>query len=353
MLMKIISFKAPRATSKTERRLSDSEAVSERRRTEQAIFETLLYSDIFDYPLTSDEITHYLMDIACSQERVCACLAAPIWLKGRITQVENYITLCGREYLVEERRNRADSSRRLWATARIFCRILSILPFVRMVAVTGALAMNNSGEKDDVDVLIVTEPNRVWLARALAILVVYAGKLVSSNALCPNYVISRDSLALEPRTVYVAHEFVQMVPLYGYEVYQAMRAANSWVESLLPNACRPLRGRLDCSPGLFARSLKKILESLLSGMVGTWIEKWEMRRKVRKFSARATGLGDSVIFDRTQVKGHFDDHGKKISSRYYSRLEEHRLEIPQAAVLAKNPSARPATSSPEAQVKLI
>ncbi len=62
-----------------------------------------------------------------------------------------------------------------------------------MIAVTGALAMKNSGAGDDIDVLIVTAPDRVWLTRAFAIALVYAGKLCG-DTLCPNYVISERAL---------------------------------------------------------------------------------------------------------------------------------------------------------------
>lgn len=297
----------------------------DRERMEQAILETVLYSDLFDYPLTVDEIAHYLVEADVGKEQVQSIISASAWLSSQLSVAEGLVTLRGRAgSLAQRRRDRTRTSDRLWRRARVYGRILSSLPFIRMVAVTGALAMDNSDQNDDVDVLIVTAPNRVWLARALAVIVVYAGK-ISSNMLCPNYIISEEVLSFEPRTIYVAHEFVQMVPLYGHDVYHRMREANPWIRQMLPNADHPLHFEPEYLLGSLAGCLKRAAEWLLSGMLGERIETWEMRRKIRKFAGRNAGTGRSVVLDRWQVKGHFDDHGARISAWYRRRLEEYQI----------------------------
>jgi hypothetical protein len=147
-----------------------------------------LYSDL-DYPLTSAEAAHYLIGRPGTLGEVRACLAQIGWLADRVIELNGYLTLRGREALIARRLDRAVASDRVWRRARRFVRVLRVLPFVRMIAITGALAMKNSDAHDDIDVLIVTAPDRVWLTRALAIALVYAGKLCG-DTLCPNYVIS-------------------------------------------------------------------------------------------------------------------------------------------------------------------
>ena len=297
---------------------------SSREQTERAILNTVLYADLFDYPLTVGEIAHYLGETISDKEPVQAILSAPIRLNGQIAQVGEYITLRGRESLVNRRLTRARSSLRLWRMARFYGKVLSNLPFVRMIAVTGALAMDNSDERDDVDILIVTAPARVWLARLFAILVVNAAKFTATK-LCPNYVLSQDVLALGPRTIYVAHEFAQMVPLFGFPVYGQMRTANPWAMQYLPNAGCPLHREPEYLPGRVSRALKTAGEKLLSRRLGDWLEAWEMERKIRKFTSMNGMQGKNVILDRDHVKGHFDDHSVRISSLYQRRIEEYRL----------------------------
>ncbi len=298
----------------------------EREQIERAILKTVLYSDLFDYALTPAEVAHYLVGTVSDEGQIREILCAPHWLDGQIRQLDGYVTMRGRESLVNRRRLRARSSHGLWRLARSYAKALSRMPFVRMVAVTGALAMDNSDSHDDVDILLVTAPGRVWLARAFAILVVRAGWL-SSARLCPNYVLSQEVLSIEPQSIYVAHEFVQMVPMYGLDIYRRLKAANPWAGQFLPNATKPLREEPECRPGWISQRLKNVGERLLGGSLGDWLEAWEMRRKISKFIALRTTPG-SVIFNRDQVKGHFDDHGARISALYQSLLERFRVDRP-------------------------
>jgi hypothetical protein len=286
---------------------------------ESALLRTLLYSDLFDYPLTPAEVAHYLIGVPSTADEVRACLAHTHYLNGRIIEINGYLALRGREAVIARRLGRAASSDRLWARARRFVRVLRLLPFVRMIAITGSLSMKNSAAGDDIDVLIVTAPDRVWLTRAFAIALVYAGKLCG-DILCPNYVISERALALDKHTLFVAHEFVQMVPVYGLAVYHRMCAANLWIQSMLPNAVRPEWDEPDRQPGPMGRGLKRIAERLLSGHPGDKLEAWEMRRKLRRFQNQLGKLDGDAILDRDHVKGHFDDYGEPVMRLYAERV---------------------------------
>jgi hypothetical protein len=286
---------------------------------ERAILKTVLYSDLFDYALALDEVTHYLIGVRATGEEVRAQLARSIWLRDRVRVVDEYVIACGREALVPRRRDRSRTSDRLWMRARRFVRVLSALPFVRFVGVTGALAMNNCAAGDDIDVLIVTAPDRVWLTRALSIALVYVGRL-GGDTLCPNYVISENALALETHSLFVAHEFTQMAPVYGGAVYDRMRAANCWIAAYQPNAAQPLRSEPEYVPGPIARTIKRGLEWVLAGGPGDRLEAWEMQRKLRKFQPKMGHPDGDAILDHDHVKGHFDDYGGPVMRLYAERL---------------------------------
>jgi hypothetical protein len=291
---------------------------------EQAILKTVLYSDLFDYPLTFDEIAHYLIGVSAEANQVRERLSEPIWLNGQIARVDRFVTVRGRESIVARRLDRSLASDRLWPRARRFVHVLAALPFVRMIGITGALAMDNSAANDDIDVMIVTAPQRVWLTRALSVGLVYIGKILG-DTLCPNYVVSENALLLETQTLFGAHEFMQMAPLYGLDVYARMRALNNWIDLLLPNARSPLRSEPEIRSGSIGRAFKRLGEWLLSGSIGDRLERWEMTRKVKKFQPQLDQPDSNAILDRDHVKGHFQDYGAPVTRLYENKLREFQL----------------------------
>jgi hypothetical protein len=156
----------------------------------------------------------------------------------------------------------------------------------------------------------------------LAVLLVYVGKLCG-DTLCPNYLVSENALALEHRNLFVAHEFMQMVPVYGLDVYTRMCGANNWIEAILPNARRPLRAEPEHQPGWIGRAFKRWAERWLAGAIGDRLEAWEMRRKLRKFQEKLGQPDGDAILDRDHVKGHFDDYGGPVMRLYAERLAQH------------------------------
>ena len=121
----------------------------------QSVFHTLTYADVFDYPLTASEVYRYLTCRKGTVEEVTGALSD----NSLFSQIGDYFTLRGREYIVETRKRRAHVAARLWTRSARYGRVIASLPFVKMVAVTGSLAMNNTDEGNDVDYMIVTAPS--------------------------------------------------------------------------------------------------------------------------------------------------------------------------------------------------
>jgi hypothetical protein len=300
---------------------------------EAAILRTVLYADIFDFPLTLAEVHHFLIHTEpASLYDIRRTLATSEYLRAFLESVEGYIIYNGRSTLIETRLAREQSSRRLWPNAIQYGRWLACLPFVRMVALTGALAVRNaSDDDDDLDYILVTAPRRVWIARAFAILLVRLGRLRGVE-ICPNFVLAETAMTQTKQDVFMAHEVAQMVPLFGYDLYWRFRAANAWVKDYLANAEGPLYDEAELQPDSIRASLKRLLERALSGALGDKLEQWEYHRKRRRFAPEMQKNHSSAQLDETQVKGHFDDHGHPALQRYFRRLRECGLENQMVAV---------------------
>lgn len=279
----------------------------------RAVVRTVAYADVFDYALTADEIQRYLIGVAASRGMVRAFLQE---LPSDIVRSGRYYALAGREAAIDTRRERARNAKDFWPRAVHYGRRISNLPFVRMVAVTGGLAMDNMAD-GDIDYLIVTEPDRLWLCRALIVAVVRMAALRGTE-LCPNYFLSERALALTERNLFTAHEVAQMVPLAGLACYQQLRDLNGWTYAYLPNAGGPPRRMAAGDPTRhFTHAL---VESTLRSPVCSPLERWEMARKVRKLGTQGAGHAEAA-FGPDWCKGHFGDHGQATLSRYAERVQ--------------------------------
>ncbi|MCB8978765.1 MAG: hypothetical protein H6657_15200 [Ardenticatenaceae bacterium] len=283
---------------------------------EQAIWRTLAYVDLFDYPLTAVEIHRYLEGVPASLDDVCQALAHSPLLAGQLICHNGFYCLPGRETIFAIRQQRQQKAQQLWTAARRYGTLIAQLPFVRLVAVTGSLAMSNVADEADIDYFIVTENGRLWLARALVIGVV---RLAARRGivLCPNYFVAESALTLPEHTIYTAREIAQMVPLCGVPVYQQLRAQNSWVTCFLPNADGPPHGSPAASQS--APLVQKIAERLLRTSIGDWLEQWEQARKIEKLSQTQKRSGESC-FTAVICKGHSQAHQQRTLSAYQTRL---------------------------------
>lgn len=305
-------------------------------RLEQSILETFIYADIFNYPLAVDEVVRYVTVPATPEEvqRALETGTADGWLVCS----RGYFALPGRGDLIPLRERREIVARAKWARARRYTRWLATLPFVRMVAITGTLAVNNAEAKDDIDVFVVTEPARLWLCRALVIAVVRLARL-GGDELCPNYFVSERELVFHDLNYFSAREVAQMVPLYGMTTYRSVRANNSWVEDFLPQAddppalqhvgLAPQNGVIQLSP--LESGIKRGAERLFGGRLGAAMDQREMQRKVRQLNGEAAKRGGSVEFTADVCKGHFDHHDNWILRRFQEQLTPYGLTVPTGA----------------------
>lgn len=287
----------------------------------RAIYVTLAYADIFDYPLTLSELHRRLIGLQASRADLSSQLREGDELKDTIIYADNgFFVLAGREAIISTRKQRSAFARELWPTAIQYGQIIARLPFVRMVAVTGALAVDNVETGTDLDYLIVTEPGHLWTCRVLSIAL---ARLAARRGivLCPNYFISTEALVFPEQNLYTAHELIQMVPLFGQPVYDSIRQANAWSQQFLPNANGPpVRKGF---AGLKRNVANRWIEKAFRNGVGQRIERWEMNRKIQKFTELSGAAGESA-FSADWCKGHFDQHGRSTMSALEKRL--HQLE---------------------------
>lgn len=224
---------------------------------DQAILKTFVYADVFDYPLTLDEIHRYLISPQPTKPPTNA----------QVLQVANtfkgFYFLPNRHKLVSLRQHRQRDSQSKLYKANTLAQSFAHLPSILGVFITGNLAMNNADETDDIDVLIITQANRLWSTR-LKInfytdwhglrrrpikktprLSQTSSDIKFRDKLCLNMWLDETALALpkNKRNLYTAHEVIQVKPIINKnKIYERFLSANSWVLDYLPNSNIPNSG---------------------------------------------------------------------------------------------------------------
>lgn len=217
----------------------------------QSILATLAYHDIFDYPLTQEEIHKYLMGKKASlksikKEIINFLPSHPSVISSlrEIISPNALYALGGRQNIFTTRWARGRHSKAKLKKALFYSKILKTIPTIKLVAISGALAMNNSQKGDDIDLVIITAKNTLFTTRFLANVILLPFKRQPSqkgpskvnNKACLNLFLDESNLKIKTQNLYIAHEICQMKPLWDRDkTYSRFIKANKWVKKFLPN----------------------------------------------------------------------------------------------------------------------
>jgi hypothetical protein len=285
----------------------------------EAIRWTVAYSSIFDFPLTRDEVYRFLVAPGGSRADVDAAIEDELRQGTDIETNGQFLYPAGQSSLVLTRLRRSVYAGRSWKHARFYAWLIWMLPYVRMVGVTGSLAMNNVEDGGDIDLMIVTERGRLWLTRGMVLIVVRLAQ-ARGHILCPNYFISLRALAIGEQNLYSAHELAQLTPIHGRKAAQRLWAKNAWCHEYLPNADWHGDEMIDDDNPRILIALKAVVEVALRLPIGTWIEQWEQRRKIAKLLRSAPRSRSETHYTADVCKGHVDGHANRVMSSWMARV---------------------------------
>lgn len=297
--------------------------------SEDKILITICYADVFDYPLKESEIWRYLAYGKVGFRRFRKILNKLISEKKVQTEHGFYFSK-NRSNLVLLRKKREKISQKKMYFARKAAKILSLIPSVRFVGISGALAMKNVPRDDDIDFFIVTSRHRLWQTRLFSSLILDLFKMRRKpgdrqfrDKICLNMFVDLDHLKVLPneRDLYISHEILQLVPLIDKkQIYKRFLSINLWAGRYLPNIYKEKnkysnfqRSRLSSQNrliNLFSLVLN-LIEEILQRM-----QLWYMRNK-----------RTSEIVKRGLIKFHPSDARIWIKQKLNVRLIRFKLPL--------------------------
>lgn len=197
-------------------------------------FLSLVYHDIFDYPLRTGDLARWRMADGKNE-------------KFMVEWTREFFYLLGRTHTILIRKAREKTSKVKFALARRAARILSVVPTIQFIGITGSLAMNNADHQSDIDLLIITKKKTLWITRMLVKLlslvkglpVRSAGRGCAKDTICLNMWLDEDNLTIPPdlRNIYTAHEVLQIVSLVDKNnTFKKFLEVNNWALVYWPKA---------------------------------------------------------------------------------------------------------------------
>lgn len=200
------------------------------------ILRTVAYFDLFDYPVTSAQIYTFLQRNSVSSEDVRRS-ADELVREGKLQSEKEYFFLPGSDRRIAERRRSGEQqARRMLIRARIIASLMKRVPFIRGVFLTGSLSKEVADQDSDIDFMIVTVPERLWLVRTMLTLFRKLFLFGNSKYLCTNFYITENGYALQRRNLYTAIEVVTTKVLWNAEALTRFRTGNGWTKEFLPNS---------------------------------------------------------------------------------------------------------------------
>lgn len=284
---------------------------------ERAFLQSVVYAALFDYPLTVAQLREALIGAAADEATLWRWFSGSTYLQQTVEYEGGYFFPRGRRDLLATRTRREAISHALLQELQGPVRLITRMPFVRMVALSGSLAHRNAEADADLDLFVITSPHRVWTVTVATL--ICARLMGWRRRLCLNYVVSERALWIAPADLFSANQIVHLQPLSGAITYARFLAANRFVGRFYPNFTgrhAPSPGR----PGIFRAQL----ESLHNVTIGPLVEylcralyRRHLQRHAHTWSSR-----DQVRLDAECLKLHTHSHRRTVMEQFERALED-------------------------------
>jgi hypothetical protein len=288
---------------------------------ERAIARSVSYASLFDYPLTLAQLRETLIESRQTPTEILRTFASSAALQHQVSCREGFFCLRGREDTVAERRAREARSRVFLDAHRTFLALVSAMPYVRMVALSGSVAHLNLEGDGDLDLCIVTRGRHVWSVTVTTILL--AKLLGQRRTVCANFVVADSRLALEPEDLFTASQVIHLKPIVGADMYRRLLAANPFVQRFYPNFHPTLTTRRASLVQAVARAVTRAMEMLL--LAPSMAAEAVCRRAYRAYLLRRAATWrspDQVRLDADLLKLHTHSHRGRVLAHFESLNSE-------------------------------
>lgn len=291
-------------------------------RLAQSIQQTMLWFDVFDYPLTKEELYKYLWkpprlpyhEFVLQLER---------HLPDTITSTDGFYHRVGRQDTINCRQQQVRFIEKKIRIAKRAAKILRYIPFTKAMFVCNTVAGGYTNKDSDIDVFIIIKEKHLWFTRLLITMVLSLFRLrrtktTIANKICLSFYITDHNLNLQTvaheQDIYMMYWISQLIPIYDPDnIREDIFKKNTWAFNHIPHAKQPytLISRYRVEHTKLSKTIKTIGEKIWGGGYGQFIEQQakqlqQTRMILNKHSAQHQDNTNVVVNDH-MLKFHEND----------------------------------------------
>lgn len=271
---------------------------------ENAAVQCILYFDVFNYPLTKEELFEN-MNFKGRYTEIDTVVSRLVEM-GIVTQTKGFIHLSSSSAeIIDKRIQYNENARKGMKKALRYSKLISKFPFVESVCISGSLSKGVLEPDGDVDYFIISKASRLWVCRSLLVGFKKIFLLNSRKYFCINYFLDATQLHIPDRNIFVATEIKYLLPVFNHELYLQFMKENEWSGDFITNKknnegdyCMVYRKGIG----------RKITEAILSGKLGDKLDnfffKLTLKRWKKKFSHFNVNDFDLNMRTRKDVSKH-------------------------------------------------
>ena len=303
---------------------------------ERAFLRSVVYAALFDYPLTPSQLREALLGEKADEVTLVHWYDNSAYLQATIDYADGHFFPRGRRDVLQTRVAREAISRTMLRELAGPLRLISRMPFVRLVALSGSLAHLNAEDGADLDLFVVTRPGRVWTVTVATLLV--ARLRGWRRRLCLNYVVSERALWIAPADLFSANQIVHLQPIAGRDTYRRFLEANHFVERFYPNF-RPREVKEDARSAWVLERAINFTVGPVAELLCRWLYRTHLQRRAHTWKSR-----DQVRLGPECLKLHTSSHRREVMERFERALDEAVILAEQNALTHEESSPWPASA---------
>ncbi len=306
---------------------------------QKAVLSTLAFFDIFDRPLTFEELYLYLYKAKASEQELQKQLYE-LTHNNKVGKLGDWYFLPGRLKFLQEYPNRQELTKKLTTKVQKKIWYLKNVPFIKMIAIVNSVAFSTVHKDSDIDIFVITSKGRVYSTRFILIRFLKILGLLPktekdrAGKVCISYYVESNSINLNNirlnniDDVYLDFWLISLNPFYGQDYYRKLIKSNQDILVKFPNFNFKLKHKVSGwnfqnneSKSMFT----KFIEWFFGGFIGNLMEDTIYKyyaQQLKKLMLGQPGFPMSII-QKNILKLHGrNDRRQSIAQKHKEKISE-------------------------------